>query len=105
MPNAVELDGPARTAGSPVSTSSPRSTPQPEVSRAELDQAIEQLTRTAKAFNTNLQFATHEATGRIMVKVVDNDTGQVVREIPPQKLLDAAASVQQALGLIFDERA
>lgn len=82
-----------------------QATAQAEVNKADLELAVEQMTRMAKIFNTNLEFSTHEHTGRIVVRVIDNESGQVLREIPPQKLLDAAASIQQALGLIFDERA
>lgn len=99
---ATAADLPGRPSGQ---TEAAPDMQQAEVNRAELERAVEQMTRTARIFHTNLEFSTHEETGRILVRVIDNDTGQVVREIPPQKLLDAAASIQQALGLLFDERA
>jgi flagellar protein FlaG len=39
-----------------------------------------------------------------MVKVVDSETGEVIREIPPEKLLDMFANMLELAGLIIDER-
>jgi len=55
--------------------------------------------------NFNLNFSVHEASGQIMVSVVDKETGDVIREIPSEALLDLAAKLQEAVGLIFDKNA
>lgn len=55
--------------------------------------------------NVNLNFSVHEASGQIMVSVVDKETGDVIREIPSEALLDLAAKLQEAVGLIFDKKA
>ena len=55
--------------------------------------------------NFNLNFSVHEASGQIMVSVVDKETGDVIREIPSEALLDLAAKLQEAVGLIFDKKA
>jgi flagellar protein FlaG len=39
-----------------------------------------------------------------MVKVLDKDTGKVVREIPPEKILDMVAKFMEKAGIIVDER-
>ena len=51
---------------------------------------------------TDLQFSIHGETGRLMVKVMDESTGEVVREIPPEEALDLAANLDAMVGLIFD---
>ncbi len=55
--------------------------------------------------NVDLNFSVHEASGNIMVTVVNEDTGKVIREIPSRELLDLAAKLEEAIGLIFDEKA
>lgn len=70
----------------------------------EVQQAVETLNKTSHIFNTNLRFSIHQATHEIMVKVIRADTGEVLREIPPEKALDALARMEQALGLLVDER-
>jgi flagellar protein FlaG len=53
--------------------------------------------------NVNLNFSVHEASGKIMVTVVDENTGKVIREIPSRELLDLATKLEEAIGLIFDK--
>ena len=55
--------------------------------------------------NIGLQFSVHEATGRTMVKVVDNETENLIREIPPEELLDVADKIGEMLGILFDKKA
>jgi flagellar protein FlaG len=51
-----------------------------------------------------LDFGVHEDTNLVMVQVVDSNTNEVIREIPPESRLDAMARIQEFVGLLFDER-
>jgi flagellar protein FlaG len=55
--------------------------------------------------NIGFQFSRHEGTGKTMIKVVNKDTGDVIREIPPEKALDMAAKMDEMLGILFDQKA
>lgn len=52
--------------------------------------------------NTHLNFSVHEETDRVMVKITDQITGDVIREIPSKEFLDLAAKLQEMVGLMFD---
>lgn len=54
--------------------------------------------------NVGLQFVVHEDTGRVVVTVIDESTGEVIREIPPSEVLKLAASIDKAIGIIFDQK-
>lgn len=54
--------------------------------------------------NDRFEFKVHERTGRIMVKLIDNDTDEVLKEIPPEKILDLVASIWDMVGILVDER-
>lgn len=54
--------------------------------------------------NVDLNFSIHEATGRTFVKVINGDTGEMVREIPPEQILDLAAKIDEMLGILFDQK-
>lgn len=54
--------------------------------------------------NVDLNFSVHEASGKIMVTVVNEDTGEVIREIPSRELLELATKLEEAIGLIFDKK-
>ena len=71
----------------------------------------ESLRRAVAAVNTSiashmrhLSINFHEATGRHMVTVYDSETNQAIREIPPEKVLDAHASILELAGLFVDRR-
>jgi len=74
------------------------------VDRAQLEDALEKLTRSADLFNKGLQFRIHDKTGRLIVRVIDRETEEVIRDIPPERILDLVASIEAFLGLLFDER-
>ncbi|NLM76132.1 MAG: flagellar protein FlaG [Clostridiaceae bacterium] len=77
---------------------------QEEISLPFLEKAVEKANRTMRFQNRQLQFSIHEKTKDIMVKIIDSDTKEVIREIPPEKLLDMFASMLEFAGLLVDER-
>jgi flagellar protein FlaG len=72
--------------------------------REELGKKVEQMNQTAAIFNKRMHFQIHEETGRVMVKILNSDTGDVITEIPSEKLLDMVARMEETVGLIFDKR-
>jgi flagellar protein FlaG len=51
-----------------------------------------------------LKFSVHKASGKMMVTVVDESTGKVVREIPSHEILELAAKMDEMVGMIFDQK-
>jgi flagellar protein FlaG len=66
--------------------------------------AIERANKALQGINTSFRFSIHEGTKEIMVKVLDKDTGELVREIPSEKILDMVANLQELSGSFVDER-
>lgn len=66
--------------------------------------AIEKANRAISGANRKFEFSIHEKTKEIMVKVIDSDTNEVIREIPNEKILDMVAKMWEMAGLIVDER-
>jgi flagellar protein FlaG len=52
----------------------------------------------------DLHFSVHEASGQTIVRVIDETTGEVVREIPSTEMLNLAAKLDEMIGLIFDQK-
>ena len=71
-----------------------------DVSQALLDKLQQNI---SKMHNIGLQFSKHEATGRNIIKVINRDTKEVIREIPSEKVLDMAAKMDEMLGILFDK--
>lgn len=84
----------------------PKSAPaQISVLDAQVEQVAQKLQRTAELFNKRLDFIVDKSTGRSMVRVLDADTDELIRELPPEKVIELAAKIQEELGVIFDELA
>ena len=70
----------------------------------EVEEAVRKLNDTAEAMNLDLRFQLHEDSDRWMVRVVDIHEDEIVREIPPEKVLNVVAQIQSVLGVLLDER-
>lgn len=66
--------------------------------------AVERVNEALGMRLTRIEFSIHEATREILVRVKDAETGEVIREIPPEKILDMVAKMWELAGLIVDEK-
>ncbi len=74
-------------------------------SKAEVESAVDSINDAIEHINRALRFSVHEDTQRIMVKVVNANTDEVIKEIPPEAVLDTVARIREMIGLLIDERA
>lgn len=71
------------------------------------EEIIKRLEHAFKALSgpeTMLEVSMHKETHSIMVKVLDKDTGEVIREVPPEKTLDLVANMMHIAGILVDKR-
>jgi len=76
----------------------------PSLSEKTVINAIEKANKAIVFTNRQLEFSIHEKTKEIMVKVIDAETKEVIREIPPEKILDMVAKMMEMAGILVDER-
>lgn len=69
-----------------------------------VEKTISSMNEFLKASNTRLKFVLHDKLHEYYVTVVDDVTEEVVKEIPPKKLLDMYASMTELLGLLVDKK-
>lgn len=53
---------------------------------------------------TECQFSIHEETKAVMIKLVNSETKEVLKEIPSEKILDMFATMCEIAGLFVDEK-
>jgi len=75
-----------------------------EIPREQVEKAAEKLNRMMGIIDKKLQFTVHEKSNRIMVKVIDTKTDEVLEEIPSKKILDMLSSFTDIIGLMVDKR-
>ena len=105
-------------------TSKPKVVDRPTVTEATSAQAAEGLAKSAankeklqhavESLNefmedhmpkpTSSKFRFHEGLERYYVQVVDPNTDEVIKEVPPEKLLNAFYEMQKMVGMIVDEK-
>lgn len=75
-----------------------------EETKAKVQQAVNTMNQMLEISHSAAKFVYHEGLERYYVTVVDQGTDEVVKEIPPKKLLDAFYEMQKMLGMIVDEK-
>lgn len=70
----------------------------------EIKTAISSANKRAHFGHTSAEFSYHESTKRISVKIIDEDTNEVIREIPPEETLEMISKMWELAGLMVDEK-
>ena len=70
----------------------------------DLYRAVEQANDVVKAFDKRYKYAIHEGTGRVMVSIIDTETGEIIREVPPEQILSMVAKIWEVIGILVDEK-
>lgn len=85
-------------------SSSENSSPkeQQQISSEQIKKAVENLNKNLS--HSEAVFGIHEETNRVTIKIVDKDTKEVIKEVPPEKTLDMIAKVWEIAGILVDEK-
>lgn len=68
----------------------------------QIRKAVEQMNKQMK--NSEAVFGIHEGTNRVTIKIVNKETDEVIKELPPEKTLDMIARVWEMAGILVDEK-
>ncbi len=72
---------------------------------SQLKQAVAELQRQTQYVAPNLEFTIDRQSGRSIVKVVDSNTKEVIRQIPSEEVLRLNQQLDKLQGLLFDKQA
>lgn len=72
--------------------------------KLEFTEIVEEASKALAAVSTELSFRIHEGTGRPIIQLIEAGTDRVVREIPPEKMLDIIAGIWDWAGLLVDRK-
>jgi flagellar protein FlaG len=83
---------------------------QPVADSQSLAQLVDMVNERPQIKNRSLQFSVHEGTGKMLVRVYDADTDELIRQFPPDELLALAERIQEVLeedsaGIMLQEKA
>lgn len=74
------------------------------ISKEQLEKAVNTMNDFLEVQHKASKFVFHEGLDKYYVKLVDSETEEVIKEIPPERLLDAFYEMQKLTGMIVDEK-
>lgn len=95
----------ARQAATPVQTVNAVTQPSDIPATPQVKDAIKQINDTLKKLSQDLEFTLDEDTERPIVKIVDQATKEIIRQIPSQEALDIAKALDRVQGLLIRQKA
>ncbi len=105
-----ETRAPARSSGAgEVAVASPATdaaTPaQPSASEAQLQGAVNAANDFIKPITNSVEFSLDKDSDKMIVKVMDNATKEVIRQIPSVEMLAIAKALDKIQGLLIKQKA
>ena len=73
-----------------------------EPAQSSMDAAMSVLN--SQIAKTHCAYAYDEVTKRVSIKVFDDETDELIREVPPEKSLEALKKMWEIAGIIIDEK-
>ena len=75
-----------------------------ETISSKIKDAVDKVNEKIVPNKTRCEFAYHEDTNRISIKVIDQETEETIKEIPAEETLDMLSKIWELAGLLVDER-
>ncbi|WP_402719203.1 flagellar protein FlaG [Janthinobacterium rivuli] len=76
-----------------------------EPSREQLDKAVSELNQSSHMKTQGLEFSIDEDSQRTVVKVIDQETKEVLRQIPTREALELSKTFDSAKGSLISQSA
>lgn len=96
---------PAKTMGLPVEPAAAVQQPAAIPTMMQVNQAVKNINKAMQDMAQGIEFSVDEDTHRTIVKVVDQQTKALIRQIPSEEILQIAKALDQAQGLLIRQKA
>ena len=73
-------------------------------SAEEIHKDLEMINEQLKSSNSSIQFSIDDKSNEIIVRIVDRDTGEVIRQIPPESIVRPRDSMRDMSGLFVEKK-
>lgn len=70
-----------------------------------LSRSVDKLNQAVKTIDSNIQFTVDEDTGIDVVKVVDSETDEVIRQFPSEEIIAIAKALDKFQGMLLRDKA
>jgi len=73
-------------------------------SEEQVKSAVSDLNKTLKMLNVSRQFEVDKEIDKIIVKILDSEKKEVIRQIPSEEVVKLSKNVREMIGLLFDSK-
>ena len=80
-------------------------TPATAPTAAHVNQALEKINQAAQKLGSNVEFSVDIKNQHVVVKVINQDTHEVIRQMPTLEALEIAKSIDRSQGLVIRDTA
>ncbi|WP_024984125.1 flagellar protein FlaG [Brevibacillus borstelensis] len=70
----------------------------------EIESEIAGINKWLQMTSSHIKFMLHEDLNEYYVQVINDQTNEVIREIPSKKVMDMVAKMHEMIGLLIDEK-
>jgi flagellar protein FlaG len=90
----------------PIKGDDNKNTGNNKISEKELKNAVDKLNKFLEDNKTHAEYEYHDTfKNDLMIRIVDNETGKVIQEVPPRKILDMVSKMLEIVGVLIDKKA
>jgi len=76
----------------------------PKFKSEDIENIVKAMNKLTDYANRTQKFEIHKGTGRIVVKIIDKKSGDVIKEYPSEKFLNLIAKMHDFIGMLFDRK-
>lgn len=95
----------ARQAATPVQTVNAVQQTAQIPSMGQVNNALKQINETLKNLSQSLEFSVDSDSEQVVIKVIDQQTKEVIRQIPTEEALEIAKALDRVQGLLIRQTA
>ena len=99
---------PERTALSDKQNAAPAPASAPiagrEIGVAKTEELVKELNSALEKVDGDYSVSVDNDTGMVVVRITDVETGELVKQVPPQQVLDVSMSVEKIIGLLVNDQ-
>ena len=71
----------------------------------DVKEAVEKLNKFVQSQKKYVNFSVDEATHSTVIRIFKTETGELIKQVPPEEVLAMAARIRQSVGWLVDSKA
>jgi flagellar protein FlaG len=66
---------------------------------------VAEINKTLEEVEGNYSVSVDDDTGLVVVRITDTESGDIIKQVPPEQVLEASVSLEKIIGLLVNDQA